>query len=424
MKQHQQRVFTIIVLFAMLPALADASQKPDAAKELAQQDESVAAEVRETARQDQLIEEKLNARLARVESLGKVEVEVTAGLVTLTGLVDDQPDRALAAQLAGKLENVVAVDNRLQIDTALDRRLAPVLVDGLMRLKRLVMTLPLLLVAAVIIFAADWLGRLIRSWQWPYRNFRNPFLADLLRQALRVAVLGAGILVALNLLGATALVSAVLGAAGIVGLALGFAFKDLVENYIAGILLSLRQPFAPHDHVVIEGHEGRVAALTSRATSLITLDGNHLRLPNALVFKSVILNYSRNPIRQLNFDIEITMSEDIGRTQQLILDALGNTPGLLQTPPPSVLVRQLTAAGVSLHCAGWMDQARSNFAKVKSEAIHRVKNAIKGGEPAIPTDSVEVEPDVSVETYIKEQVDVESRTHADDNLLRKDAPRE
>jgi len=328
MKRRRQLSLISVLLLAMLPALADVSrEKSDAAKAVAQQNESVAAEMRETARQDQLIEEKLNARLARVESLGKVEVEVTAGLVTLSGLVDDQPDRALAAQLAGKLENVVAVNNRLQIDTALDRRLAPVLVDGLMRLKRLVMTLPLLLVAAVIIFVADWLGRLIRRWQWPYRNFRNPFLADLLRQALRLALLGAGILVALNLLGATALVSAVLGAAGIVGLALGFAFKDLVENYIAGILLSLRQPFAPHDHVVIEGHEGRVAALTSRATSLITLDGNHLRLPNALVFKSVILNYSRNPVRQLNFDIEIPMAEDIANTQQLILAALGNTPG-------------------------------------------------------------------------------------------------
>ena len=76
-----------------------------------------------------------------------------------------------------------------------------------------------------------------------------------------------GILIALDLLGASSLVGAVLGSAGVIGLVLGFAFKDIAENYIAGILLSLRRPFAPGDHVVVDRvHEGKVVALTSRTT--------------------------------------------------------------------------------------------------------------------------------------------------------------
>ncbi len=94
-------------------------------------------------------------------------------------------------------------------------------------------------------------------------------------------------LVALEILDATAIVGALLGTAGVLGVALGFAFKDILENYLAGILMSLRQPFSPRDHVVIDGNEGLVIALNSRATILMTLDGNHLRLPNALVFRSV-----------------------------------------------------------------------------------------------------------------------------------------
>src|SRR5690606_6551142 len=97
------------------------------------------------------------------------------------------------------------------------------------------------------------------------------------------------VVLALDLVGWTAAAGAVLGSAGVVGLVLGFAFKDIAENYIAGVLLSLRRPFAPGDHVRIDAHEGKIVALTSRATMMMTLDGNELRLPNALVFKAVIM---------------------------------------------------------------------------------------------------------------------------------------
>ena len=99
-----------------------------------------------------------------------------------------------------------------------------------------------------------------------------------------------GIVLALSVLDASGLVSSVLGAAGLLGLALSFALRDTVENYIVSILLSLRQPFAPNDDVMIEGRQGRVIRLTSRATELLTLDGNHIRIPNAIVFEGVIVN--------------------------------------------------------------------------------------------------------------------------------------
>ncbi len=102
------------------------------------------------------------------------------------------------------------------------------------------------------------------------------------------------LVLALNLLGATALLSAVLGSAGVIGLAVGFAVRDTIENYVASIMLSLRQPFRPNDHVVINNNEGHVIRLTSRATILMRLDGNHLRIPNSEVFPE--------PIYRLRFD--------------------------------------------------------------------------------------------------------------------------
>src|SRR3546814_3857998 len=105
-------------------------------------------------------------------------------------------------------------------------------------------------------------------------------------RSVRVFVCLIGLLLALNLLGLAALMGAVLGSAGVIGLALGFAFKDIAENYIAGVLLSVRKPFSPGELLAIENYQGKVVALTSRTTILMTLDGNQLQLPNALVFKS------------------------------------------------------------------------------------------------------------------------------------------
>ena len=101
-----------------------------------------------------------------------------------------------------------------------------------------------------------------------------------------------GVLLALDILDLTALVGAVLGTVGVVGLAIGFAFKDIVENYLAGLLLSIRRPFALNDLVLIESHEGRVVRLTPSELILMTLEGNHVRIPNATVFKSFIYNFS------------------------------------------------------------------------------------------------------------------------------------
>src|SRR3546814_2407265 len=137
----------------------------------------------------------------------------------------------------------------------------------------------------------------------------------LIRRSVRVVVILIGLLLALNLLGLSALMGAVLGSAGVIGLALGFAFKDIAENYIAGVLLSVRNPFSPGELIAIENYQGKVVALTSRTTILMTLDGNKLQLPNALLLQSVLLNYSQNPRRRFDFTVGIDPAHSIRQAQ-------------------------------------------------------------------------------------------------------------
>lgn len=124
------------------------------------------------------------------------------------------------------------------------------------RLYGVIVALPLLGVAALTLVLFWYLGRLVAGLPWPYRRIDNAFLRETAQQLVRIAVLLAGVVLALEILDATALVAAVIGTAGLFGLVLGFAFRDLAENAIASLLLSLRQPFAPNDLVSIEGAKG------------------------------------------------------------------------------------------------------------------------------------------------------------------------
>lgn len=249
----------------------------------------------------------------------------------------------------------------------------------------LIASLPLFVLALLMV----WVGWAIGSWlsrrTWLERVAqRNPFMRDLTRTTVRWSVTLVGALVALEILNATALVGALLGTAGVLGVAIGFAFKDTLENYLAGILMSLRQPFAPRDHVVIDGNEGVVVSMTSRATILMTLDGNHLRLPNALVFRSVTLNYTRNPSRRFHFDVGIGVCEDLVAAQQIGTAELAQLPGVMQTPPPRAYIAALGDSNVQVRFLGWVDQRSHDFLMVRSEAIRMVKLALEAADMDMP----------------------------------------
>ena len=134
------------------------------------------------------------------------------------------------------------------------REIAPSLERLAEEMNALLGYLPLLAVALVVLLLAWLLGSWLSRRKLVGRIARrNPFMQDLARTTVRWVVMLAGLLVALEILNATALVGAVLGTAGVLGVALGFAFKDILENYLAGLLMSLRQPFSPRAQVMALG---------------------------------------------------------------------------------------------------------------------------------------------------------------------------
>lgn len=237
--------------------------------------------------------------------------------------------------------------------------------------------IPLLILAMLVMLIAQWVSRFVAN-RLHLLNIRsdNPYMSGLVKTVVRSAILLIGILISLDLLGMTSVVGAVLGSAGVVGLVLGFAFRDIAENYIAGILLSVRRSFEPGDTVSIDGREGKVISVNSRATVLMTFDGNQLQIPNSLVFKSVILNYSRNPKRRFEFTTAIDVSQSIRRTGAAGLAAIADIDGVLDDPAPSWLVVENGQNGIVLKFYGWIDQRESDLGKTRSEAIRQTKTAL------------------------------------------------
>ncbi len=338
------------------------------------------------AEQDELIRNSLQAVFDRVPGLTRVDVVVDAGVVRLIGTVLNGDTRRRAVELASEMEGVVFVDDRITESTSLEEQLQPTWT----RLREagygLVAKLPLLVVSMLIVLMAMWLGSLIARWGGPaYLTSRNPFLQTLIRRLVQTIVVVAGLILALDLLDATTLVGALVGTAGLAGLAIGFAFKDIVENYLAGTILAVRQPFAKNDHIRVDQFEGKVVRLTPRETILMSLDGNHIRLPNALIFRSPMLNFTRNPLRRVVFNLGLGNSDDLVQARRVAVQALVAMDGILSDPAPQAIVMELGDSTVIVEVSGWIDQLQVDWMRARGEAIRLVKTAIEDAGFTLPS---------------------------------------
>lgn len=393
---------------------------------------------------DEAIRNRLQAIFDRVPALADVSVEVEAGIVRLRGTVADGSEGERAVALAEAQEGVLWVDDGIELTASLSERLRPTW----RRLRELaygtVALLPLLAVALGIVLLSLMAGTALGRWGGPsFLRSRNPFLQNIVGRAIQSAVVLAGLLVALDLLEATALVGAVAGTAGLAGLALGFAFKDIVENYLAGLLLAVRRPFDQNDHVVVESFEGKVVRLTPRETILMTLDGNHVRVPNAAVFRSPMLNYSRNPRRRFQFEAGIGPVDDLALARETGISVLREMEGVLDDPAPEALVVELGDSWVTVRFMGWVDQRRADFGRVRSEAIRLIKLRLEAAGVSLPSPEYlvrlagegaaapdrptpahpapppvdEAQADVSVDDSVDRQIEEDRRASGEENLL-------
>lgn len=331
------------------------------------------------------IRQRISGIFSEIDGLQAVNVSVTQGVVRLTGETPNEKKAQQAINLTNRLTDVVTVEDRINRTLDVQDNVTTVYQSLKAQVNILVKSLPLLMVSillfGIVAWFGSWLSKRQKMWQ---RLTPNPFVAELLSQTIKVIFIVFGLILALSLVGAETFLSTLLGGAGVIGIAVGFAVKDTIENYIASLMLSIRQPFRARDQIVINGQEGIVVRLTSRATILMTKDGNQLRIPNAEVFKGTILNYTQNAERRFIFELGVDANDDPLAAIKVGIDAIIQLNFVLDEPKTIAIIQNVGDSNIILEFQVWVNQTETDFAKARSIAIRETKHALENAGFSLP----------------------------------------
>jgi small conductance mechanosensitive channel len=341
---------------------------------------------------DEEIRQRLQSILDATEWFTTPEVRVVEGVVFLKGRVASDELKKWAGDLARNTQDVVAVANRMEV---LERSMwdwGPAW-HGLKVLWRdFLVSVPLLLLGLIILGLS--VGAGVLATRRARSGLRHRIQARLLRNVIAggigAAVVLVGTYIVLRVSGLTQLALTVVGGTGLVGLAVGIAFRDITENFLASIFLSVQRPFETGDLVEVAGVTGYVQQLNVRTTILMAMDGNLVQIPNASVYKSNLRNFTTNSSRREDFVVGIGYDDSIGEAQEIALKVLTDHVAVLSTPEPAVLADSLGAATVNLRVYYWINGRTHSWLKVRSSVIRLVKRAFQEHGISMPDEAREV----------------------------------
>ncbi|MEQ9624865.1 mechanosensitive ion channel family protein [Coleofasciculus chthonoplastes] len=342
-----------------------------------------------------IINRRINSLLAQSEILGQVTVKpddprqvATLRLnnrVLMTVTQQDAQDfglsvEALAERWAEQL-NLAIKKPPLAIDVG--QRLY-----GTVRqlLRDIITNLPSLLGAMVMVGITWGVAKGVRfiGFSWAQRTEGDRSTEILIGRLGYGGVWVLGSVVALGVLGLN--FGALLGALGLTSVAIGFSLKDVLSNYISGVILLAARPFGINDQVVIGDYEGTITQIDLRATTMRTYDGRLVYIPNQEVFSASIINNTASPRRRSSVRVGIDYDADISHAKQVIKTTLSSLPGLEKEPPPEILVMELAASTVNLEVRFWVDSRRLGFLTMTSQVCQRIKEALQQANIEMPTD--------------------------------------
>jgi small conductance mechanosensitive channel len=198
-----------------------------------------------------------------------------------------------------------------------------------------------------------------------------------------------GTVVALGVLGLD--FTTLLGTLGLTSVAIGFSLRDVLSNYLSGIILLASRPFRLGDQIVIQDFEGTVTQIQLRATTIKTYDGRIVSIPNQEVFSTIITNNTACETRRSSVILSLDYGTDIRTTKRIILEAVLGIPGIETNPPPDVLVRELAANTVNIEVRFWVDSRRLSFLEMTSQVAQAIKEALQRADIQLPNDIYTVE---------------------------------
>lgn len=247
-----------------------------------------------------------------------------------------------------------------------------------------------LLVLIITFFIASWLSNVLK------RNLNSrmddPLLVLFLVRVAKIALIVLGLLLALQVMDMGGVAAGLLAGAGLSAFVLGFALKDIVENFLAGIILSFDRPFDLKDTITIDGYTGQVISLDFRTSQIKTFDGKDIYIPNAIILKQPLTNYTRDGLIRLEFVVGIDFDDNISEAVKLINNTLMGIDEVLKDNPPYAVVDQLATSTVNLRIYFWADTTdyKKGINLLKGRVVGAVKEALLEKGFGLPADIQEL----------------------------------
>ncbi len=248
------------------------------------------------------------------------------------------------------------------------------------------------------------LRRLLAGY-WRRRDHSESF-ARVMSKLVSYIVLGAFALAAITVTFPSVKPVDLLAGLGFFSIAIGFAFQDILENALSGVLLLFREPFQAGDQIDVEGATGTVEGITIRETRISTFDGRSIVVPNADVYKNAIVVGTANELRRDEFVVGIAYEADTDEACDLIFEALASVDGVSDEKEPEALVTELGASTVNVAARYWTGSPQHNVVTVRSEAIKAVKRTLEEAGIELPCDIVALQGTDSFKAAIQGEAEV------------------
>lgn len=209
-------------------------------------------------------------------------------------------------------------------------------------------------------------------------------LADLLGRLASAFTIILGLFIAAVIIFPTFSPGDLIAGLGITSVAIGFAFKDVLQNFFAGILILWRRPFIVGDEIKFGDYEGTVEEITTRSTRVKTYDGERAVLPNGDVYTSAVLVRTAYGKRRVRLSVGIGYQDSIERARSVIREVLQKTEGVLHEPAPSIFVAELAPSSVNFNVFFWTKSPQTSVLSVIDSATTAIKLALDEAEIDIP----------------------------------------
>ena len=392
------RYFLYLFIFFLSLSLAPptyAQDDPEATPSPAPSESPIEAPSRvdvEPVARDGQIEERLQNILLSTGWFTSPTVEVQNGVVFLRGQTETEEFKRWAGDLARNTQDVAAVVNQITLREPSIWDFEPAVAGLRQQGRSFVRALPLIGFSLVVLLITALLTKLATNLAHPvlHRRLHNALLVNVATRTVGLVIFLLGLYLVFQIAGLTNIALTVIGGTGLLGLILGIAFRGITENFLSSIFLSMQNPFHTGDLIEVDGIVGYVQLMNTRTTVLMTLEGNHVQVPNVIVYNSKILNYTSNPNRRVEFMVGIGYDGLITTAQETIMAILIEHPAVLNDPEPLVLVENLGSASVNLKTYFWVNGREHGVLKVRSSVIRQVKRAFQQANISMPDEAREM----------------------------------